>query len=449
MRRVAALLLLVGELAGCGGTIYYGSSSPSPRSQIEPSSSAIQAELPSPPPGSTPGTLMAFDAKTGASLWQSQAPMSATTLLTVSGGLVFVVGGYGGPSGVIAAFEAQKGDLIWRAPTPGPCGFENTVAVGSGVVLTTSCTPPARPPFSGQSIVHGVDPKTGRELWTAEGIAAVAGPSVAMVIVQGPSGGFKVRGLDLATGQQIWEAKPTVTNIPPDVNGRVALVVGYGCPTESPAADIKPSNCTGPGQAGSFVSSLDPATGSQRWQILFGPGSQIRRRLLLGDVAVYLVAVETPPSPGNPPPAEPGPERLGALDLATGNELWRQTVAPETVTPIGAVAGTVFLEHVQATTQQCMTRIDALDSRSGTLRWRLDNLPFCQANVAAEGSTTVLLLASQTEAKLMVADTATGTKVWEKPITIASPYPLVSASVSGGVVYVAASGRFTAPTNGG
>lgn len=445
-----ALLVLVVGLAGCGGTIYYGSPSPSPRFPTAASgSAAIPIELPSPPPGSTPGMLMALNAKTGDELWESQAPMSAMNQLVVSGGVVFVVGGYGGPTGVIAAYAPQNGDLIWRAPTPGPCGFGNTVAVGSGVVLTTGCAQAARPPIPGQSIVHGVEPKTGRELWTAEGIAAVADSAIVMVIVQTSSGEFKVRGLDPATGHQIWEAKPTVTNLPPAVSDRVALVVGYGCPTVPSSADIKPSNCTGEGQAGSFVSSLDLATGSQRWQILFGPGSQVRRRLLVGDVAVYVVAVETPPAPGKPPPAEPGPERLGALDLTTGNELWRQTVAPETVTPIGAVAGTVFLEHLQATTQQCTTGIDALDSRSGTLRWRLDNLPFCQANVAVEGSITVFVLASLTAAKLMVVDTATGTRLWEKPMTIPSPYPLVSASISRGVVYVGVSGRFAAPSNGG
>lgn len=443
-----ALLLLAAGSAGCGGTIYYGSSSPSPRPQTKPSSSAIQAELPSPPPGTTPGTLMAFDAKTGASLWQSQTPMSAIGQLVVSDGMVFVVGGYGGPSRVMAAFAPQKGDLIWRVATPGPCGFENTVSVGSGVVLTTGCTQPARPPFPGQSIVHGVDPKTGRELWTAEGIAAAAVSGTAVVIVQIPSGDFKVRGLDSLSGRQLWEARPTVTNIPPAVNGRVALVVGYGCATSAPTPDIKASSCAGPGQARSFLSRLDPTTGSRLWQVGFGQGGQLRR-LLLGDVAVFTVAVETPPTPGQPPQQGLGPERLGALDLNTGNDLWHETVPPEVVIPIGAVPGTVFLETLQADAQQCTTRIDALDSKSGTLRWRIDNLPFCQANVAVEGSTTVFLLASPRAAKLMVVDTATGTKVWEKPIAIPSPYPLASASVSGGVVYVAASGRFIAPTNGG
>jgi outer membrane protein assembly factor BamB len=442
--RGVALLVLVAGLVGCGGTIYYGSSSPSP-SPIKPSSTAsIPSVLPSPPPGTTAGTLMAFDAKTGVSLWQSQAPMAAMDQPVVSGGLVFVVGGYGRSPSVLAAFKAMNGDLIWRAPVPFACGFPNTVAVGPAIVVTSGCAQAMGPPFSGQSMVHGVEPKTGRELWTAPGIAAVAGSGTALVIVQAPSGDFKVRGLDPLTGHQLWEARLTVTNIPPLVNGRVALVEGYGCPTSSPSLDIKGSNCTGPGQAGVFVSSLDPATGSQLWQVRFGQGSQLRR-LLLGDVAVFSFDVETPPAPGQPPQAGPSAERLGALDLATGSELWRQTVTPEAVTPVLAAPGTVFIEQVHYVGgQQCTTRLDALDSKSGTLTWRLDNLQFCQATVAVDGPTTVLVLASLSTTRIVVLDTATGTKLWEKPIATPGPYPLVSASVSNGVVYVAASGRFIA-----
>ena len=439
MRRAVALLALVTGLAACGGTITFGSSSPSP-----PVVAFRPTKPPdTPPAGTTPGTLMALDATTGDLLWQSQAPMAATNQLQVSGGTVLVQGGYGGPPGVVAAINAKTGDLIWRA-TPAVCG---PTAVGLEVLLIISCAQAGSPPF-GQMVALALDVKTGRELWSGPGIAAAAGPGIAIVIVQTPSGDFKIHGLDALTGHQLWEAGLTVTNIPPFVNGRFALAVQSGCPTFSPTPDIKPSSCTGPGQARSFLSRLDLASGSLLWQVGFGQGGQLRR-LVLGDVAVVTIDVETPPGPGKAPQEGPGPERLAALDLNTGNELWRQTVTPYVDTPILAVPGTVFISHlVVGGAQQCSTRIDALDSKSGIFRWRLGNLDYCQVNADADGTTTVLVLSSVGATKIVALDTASGTKRWEKPIATPGPYPLVWASVTAGVVYVAASGRFIAPPPG-
>ncbi len=448
LRRATALSLLAAGLVGCGGTITFGSSTPTPQRQ-PPGSIYVPSEPPlTPPAGTTRGTLLAFDAKTGDPLWQAQAPMADMGQPVVADGMVFIQGGYGGPPIVLAAFNARSGPLTWRASIPAVCGgFPVFTAFGSGIVLTPGCRQAAGPPGV-QWVVNGLDPKTGRQLWTAQGGEPAVGSGAVVVLVRSPTDQIRVRGLDPLTGLQLWEAQLTSTNIPPLANGQVALVQQYGCPTSANPPDVTASSCPGPGQARSFVSRLDPSNGSQLWRAGFGQGGQLRR-LLLGDVAVFSVNVELPPPPGQPPSEGPLPGAIGALDTATGAELWRQTVSTEMSVPALAVPGTVYVEQIKPSNapKQCpTTRLDALDSKSGTLRWRLDNLQACEMTVDSDGQAVVVVLTTFSGTKIVVLDVATGTEVWEKPMVTAGLYPLVHAGVSGGVVYVAASGHFVAPS---
>jgi len=444
LRGVLALSLIATGLVGCSGTITYGSSTPNPHGP-SPGIAQVPSEPPlTPPPGTTPGTLLAFDARTGAPLWQSQAPMAEMGLPVISSGMVFVQGGYGGPRSVLAAFNARNGDLIWRAGSPAVCGVES---IGPAILLVDSCQQAAAPPGI-VKILRALDPKTRRELWTVEGGAAMAGSAAVLVIVVSAAGESKLRGLDPLTGQQLWEAKLTITNVPPLVNGQVALVQQYGCPTATNPPDVTARSCAGPGLARSFVSRIDPATGSQLWQAGFGPGSQLHR-LLLGDVAAFSIDVELPPAPGQPPSEAPPPGAIGALDPATGAELWRQSVTTASSFPALAVPGTVYVEQFKppSAQKQCPSaRLDALESKSGTLRWRLDNLQACQLSVDSDGRAVVVVLTTFSGTKIVVLDAATGTELWDKPMVNSGLYELVHATVSGGVVYVAASGHYIAPS---
>ena len=435
IRRAIALSLLAAGLAGCGGTITYGSSKPTPQGQ-PPGIVYVPSQPPlTPPPGTTPGSMLAFDARTGDPLWQGRASMSDMGQPVVAGGLVFVQGGYGGPPLLLAAFNAKNGHLVWSAQSPVTCGVES---IGPAILLVVSCEQPAGPPGM-QRVLRALDPKTGRELWTAEGVAAAVGSGKVILTVESPTGGdFKLRGLDPPTGQQLWETNPIVTNTPPLVNDKVALLQAFGCPGQ----------CPGPGQARAFITGLDPATGSQLWQISFGQGSELRR-LLLGDVAVFSVDLWPPPSLNQPPSEGPPPGATGALDLATGKELWRQSVTTELSFPALAVPGTVYVEQIAPSNapNQCPnTRLDALDSKSGTPRWLIDNLRACEMTVDSDGHTVVLVLTSFSGTKIVVLDSATGTELWEKSMPTSGLYPLVHASVSDGVVYVSQSGHFTPPT---
>jgi outer membrane protein assembly factor BamB len=454
-RRVLALGLILMVLQACGGTIMFGrSSKPSayPASQAR-SGSPLNQGIPSPVPGTTAGFLLALDGRNGNPLWQVSVPMAVISQPVVSGDMVFIQGGYDCRSNasVLAAFDAKKGNLVWEAPTTGNrygyslCGSEFAPMVGSGIALTNASAQSHGPPFAGPTSVSGLDQRTGRTLWNVEGEEPAAGAGVALVLVQAPTGGFKVRALDPMTGGRQWDATVHTVNIAPTVNRRVILVQENGCPTSSSSQDIDPSHCSGPGQTSSFVSSLDPATGRRLWQVGFGPGSQVNRSPLLGDVAVFTFYVETPPTPGQPPTQGPPAGAIRALDPATGAELWSQGLSTEPAVPILAVSGTVFVQSTGSGAQPCTERLDALDSKTGILRWRMDKLQACVLDVAADEQTTVLTLSTLSATKIVVLNTATGAELWEAPIATTGPYRLAHTAVSGGVVYAAASGKFILP----
>ena len=454
-RRLLALGLILMALPACGGTIMFGrSSEPSayPASQAR-SGSPLNQGIPSPVPGTTAGFLLALDGSNGNPLWQVSVPMAVISQPVVSGDMVFIQGGYDCRSNasVLAAFDANKGNLVWEAPTTGNrygyslCGSEFAPAVGSGIALTNATAQSQGPPFAGPSFVSGLDQRTGRTLWSVQGEEPAAGAGVALVLVQAPSGRFSVRALDPMTGRSRWDATVHTVNIAPSVNRQVILVQESGCPTVSSAQDIDQSYCPGPGQGASYVSSLDPATGRRLWQVGFGPGSQVNRKPLLGDVAVFTFHVETPPTPGQPPTESTMPGAIRALDPATGAELWSQGLSTEPAVPILAVSGTVFIQSTGSGAQSCTERLDALDSKTGILRWRMDKLQACVLDVAADEQTTVLTLSTLSATKIVVLNTATGAELWEVPIATTGPYRLVHAAVSGGVVYAAASGRFILP----
>jgi outer membrane protein assembly factor BamB len=443
MRRTLALAVLPVMLAACGGTITLGSSTPN--AQGRPSGVADIPTPPplTPPPGTTPGTLLAFDAGTGNPLWQSQALASDLGQPVVSGGMVFAPGGYGGPPIMLAAINAKNGDLIWRTAGYAVCGGES---FGLSILLVTTCGP-GPGPRGMSNVIRALDPKTGRELWTSEGVGAAVSSGPVLLTVMNASGDFKVRGLDPSRGEQLWESPLTATNIPPFVNGQVALVWQNGCLTGTNPPEVTP-RCPGPGQFRSFLSRIDIASGAELWQAGFGQGGQLRR-LLLGDVAVATVDVELPPAPGQPPSEAPPPGFIDALDLGTGGELWRQSVTGDSSVPDLAAPGTVYIEQIRygGNPRVCPTsRLDALDSKTGALRWRVDGLSTCETTVDADAHTAVLVLRTFSGTRIMVVDAASGAELWEKSMVTSSPYPLVHATVSGGVVYVTESGQFPLPS---
>ena len=436
LRPVLALVLLAAVLTACGGTIYFGRSSPNSDRASDArggNGPLLGQQIPSPPPGTTAGSLIALDSRTGNRLWQTPVPMGAVSQPVVANGLVFVQGGYDCRSTAsgLAAFDAKDGKSMWEAPTTANrygfsmCGSEFPPRVGAGIALTvgtgqTGSASGARP------VVHGLDPKTARELWTTEGEEPAAAPGTVIILVASSpaSSVYKVRGLNPLTGAQQWEAGVTASNLTPLIAGETAVVPG-----------------TDPN--GDYVSAVDITNGALRWQLHFTHDQQFGG-LVLGDVAVYSVNVYSQPMNGQGPDSG----RIVAVDVATGQELWRQTVTPGVGGPALAVPRAVYVMQVEGrSTQRCSSELAALDSRSGLLKWRYNDsgCPNYWGDLAGDGSTTAIVLGAGSGTKIAVLDMGTGSKLWEKPIATSGPYPLVQIAVAGGVVYMAVSGRFIAP----
>ena len=382
---------------------------------------------------------MALDAKTGAVLWKVQAPMAALSAPAISEGLIFVQGGYDcrSPSGVLAAFRAKDGAQLWQAPTaPSYSGFslcssESTPPAAPGVVVAVG------PPRGLAIMIRGLDPKSGGELWTASGSGPTSGAGSLLVFLQFLSGHSALQALDPLTGQQRWLANLTSAGPPIAVNGQSALVSGsYG-------------------QYGAQVSSVDLAAGSVRWQHQIGEGAVAT--VALSDVA----AVDFTPLPS---PTQSGPivRSLIVLDGVTGKQLWRRDkIVSVSPLPLFSTPGTVYLEQLPNPPgpSQCSFSIQALDSRSGTVRWTKSNIPGCAdpfyPGFATDASTSVLMYPTRAATQIVALDAKAGNKLWEQQLpqsamcnTAGCQSAPVKATIAGGVVYVAISGRFVYPQGG-
>ena len=176
--------------------------------------------------------------------------------------------------------------------------------------------------------------------------------------------------------------------------------------------------------------------------------------MALSDVAVVSFGPLLSP-PGFATPAQ----SLIALDRVTGKELWRRDkIQSSSPVPLFSTLGTVYVEQLPypAGPNPCSFSIQALDSKTGTVRWSQSNIPGCPdvfyPGFATDASTSVLMSPSGTATKIVALNATTGTKMWEQQLpqsAMCSAAPCqsapVKATIAGGVVYVAISGRFIYP----
>ncbi len=432
VRLFAGLALLLLGLAACAPPASYGTPSGSDGVTSPPSNFRSGT----PPPGTTAGSLVALDAKTGRVLWHVQAPMAAISAPVVSQGLVFVQGGYDCriPTGVLAAFQGRDGALLWQAPTaPSHAGFslcssESPPAAMLGVVMVAAA------PQGSEVVIRGLDPKSGRELWTTSGSGPTSSSGPLLTFVQFLSGRAALQGLDPLSGRQRWLAKLNSAGPPIAVNSQSALVSGsYG-------------------QYGAQVSLIDLATGDVQWQYPIGDGAVAT--VALSDVAV----VSFRPLP-TPPQFAATDQSLIALDGVTGKQLWRHDkIQSSSPLPLFSIPGSVFAEQLPnpPDPNHCTFSIQALDSRSGAVRWTRSNIPGCAdafyPGFATDASTSVLMYPAGSATKIVALDATAGTTLWERQLPqspMCNPSTpqcaLVKATIAGGVVYVAASGQFIYP----
>jgi len=113
--------------------------------------------------GSTPSTLYALDAQTGATVWSQSAPSGFGSWIgaTYENGVLYVVPTsnpmFG--SGAMFAFAAGDGHQVWSANLPGQYSFSTAPTARNGIVYTSGA--------GSGGTVYAVSETNGAVLWTA------------------------------------------------------------------------------------------------------------------------------------------------------------------------------------------------------------------------------------------------------------------------------------------
>jgi outer membrane protein assembly factor BamB len=271
------------------------------------------------------GSLVAFDARTGAERWRVPTGGSGSSSPAVVDDVVYV----GGADGAVAAFDATTGAPRWRTQvaTPNPATLEDDGWVGTPAVADGLVYAVAAP-----NTLHVLDAATGAPRWTFDGPGThLETPVVAGGLVYVGSNTFaddpddpvpaRLHALDATTGAEHWTHDVRHYVGPPTVGaGHVFLldqgpeVVALDAATGAErgtfdVGDVVLSSSTpalvdgtlyvggyhqglfGAGfsflGAGTSFFALDPATGEERWRI--GTGDLSIGGVAVGAGLVYVV----------------------------------------------------------------------------------------------------------------------------------------------------------------
>jgi outer membrane protein assembly factor BamB len=223
--------------------------------------------------GSVRAILRAYDAKTGAVLWEDAWPGTAGAL-ALHGGLVLVSGnvvdGAGTSRPLVRAYRTTSGAIVWEDTTHA----SGLITTHGRTGFVTTAVPSASFPLAAFScLVRAFDVATGGPLWeTIQDVASDCSPiSLATdgrhVVVAGAAGlcgdDLFARGYDAATGDTLW----TVNGSQPcamlnayvavDIEKRRAFFAGF-------QLAIDPVSLTLCEQF--LVQSYDVRTGSLQWE---------------------------------------------------------------------------------------------------------------------------------------------------------------------------------------
>ena len=238
------------------------------------------------------GVLSALDLATGQVRWRTVAPLDGPTYAAVGNGSVYV----GTSSGSLVALDEQTGVERWRSAVDPSGGKVNIPALAAGRVYVAS---------KGGGFV-AVDAATGKIAWrvdtgdTPTGTAVVAGGIAWIGEPAGASSG-RLWAVDIRNGVVLWQVDRAMS---PSVAGTMAYA----------------------GSNIGVLSARDVATGAERWQ--FKSTGIIRAPAIAGNV-VYA-------------PVD-GEQRVYALDVATGRELWHFDLDSTNQCCIAVAKGMVFV----------------------------------------------------------------------------------------------------------
>jgi serine/threonine-protein kinase len=182
-----------------------------------------------------PAGVVAFDAATGQTEWQTAVPRASAARVAVRDGRVFVPAYADG----LFALDAATGARRWEASLTDPAVAPPTATADA--VFTHD-----------REAVYAFDPASGDELWRS-GLAdslvdtrtplAAGGGRVFAVGDPADGDGSRVLALDAATGEVDWQTAGGTDEVPPVLAADTLYVPENG-----------------------GLRALDPATGEQRWQ---------------------------------------------------------------------------------------------------------------------------------------------------------------------------------------
>ena len=202
----------------------------------------------------TLGTVRAFDARTGASLWSSQTPdVKGSEAGLYGGGIAYDNGRIYSTNGLgfVSAMSEQNGGIVWQVRPGGPLRGAPTVASGAVYVI------------SQDNQIYSLKEEDGSTNWSQPasleiaGIFGAAAPAVGQgTVVAGFSSG-ELNGYRYENGRQVWQDQLERTSIRTSV---------------SSLSDIDADPVIDGGQvfaigAGGRMVALDITSGQRMWEL--------------------------------------------------------------------------------------------------------------------------------------------------------------------------------------
>lgn len=335
------------------------------------------------------GLVRAFDAGTGRERWRYTPPAKVLRRDDVNqytplpGDGVVVVGRDSSDTSASAvlALDARKGSLLWSRP------ISNGLALTRWrdlVIYADNSSPPGHGIPAG-SVVHAVRARTGKVAWERRGVSVnelIPWGAYLLATYIDENWDTGVRALDPATGRALWH-RPVSLNSPGPAPIKAGVLLACHDTPDEPVQ----------------LTALRVSDGSMVWEkrydtLTAGPVVDDPRRLYL--------SVDN---------------RLLALDVRTGRELWSRTTPFGTLYQCVAHDGMLITgEYTEPTSTDGSAtglRILFLDGDTGELLRSWDHTAAgAQILLAADGMAYVQLAEANGRNRLVGLDTASGKRLW-------------------------------------
>lgn len=294
------------------------------------------------------GQLVAFDAATGVMKWS--APQNVPGSVSYDEGKLYVQNA----GGLVVQLDAATGVPGWQAPVGSFGGFGTPLPVGNKVLVGASSGEEnlvaENAMFRGKAVA--LDKSNGKLLWEhytamppASGAAIWSSPSVDLEAgmaffttgnnYTGMAGDESdaIIALDLETGMLLWKYQALANDVYTTVNRGPGPDLDFG--TNPVLFEGGGKKLVGAGQKSGQFWALDRMTGQVVWMHQVAGGCGIGGVFNNGAFDGKNILVSSWGCAG--------PSTLKALDPATGNPVWMQTLPAQSWAPITVANGVGFV----------------------------------------------------------------------------------------------------------